>query len=140
MNDHFRSAPAHILKKLAIILLAKAYHVKVSKEIRVPYNNYVEALRKTLPEKKYNRLDSYTASGEYHNLSSWFQQLNELYFENNLKKPILGWSRNKSYWRLGFYDRERNLLVISRIFDQPRVPAKPKKLLSKSWNPHRGGT
>ena len=39
-----------------------------------------------------------------------------------LKVPTLGWSRNKSYWRLGFYDAERNLLVVSRIFDQSRVP------------------
>jgi predicted metal-dependent hydrolase len=36
--------------------------------------------------------------------------------------PTLGWSRKKSYWRLGFYDQDRNLLVISRVFDQRGIP------------------
>jgi predicted metal-dependent hydrolase len=124
VNEHFRNAPDIILEKLAIILLARVYRAKVGKEIRKGYNDYVESLREGLPAKKHNRLDSYKTKGRIYDLSNIFDQLNEIYFSNLLKKPVLGWSRKKSYWRLGFYDKERNLLVISRVFDHPKVPDK----------------
>jgi predicted metal-dependent hydrolase len=122
INENFRNAPKNIMENLAIILLAKVYKAKVGKDIRKNYNNYVESLRDTLPAKKHNRLDSYSARGNAYDLSQIFQQLNKLYFGDSLKEPIVGWSRNKSYWRLGFYDQERNLLVVSRIFDRAKVP------------------
>ncbi len=122
INQQFINAPDQIIEDLAIILLAKVYKVKNIKEARRRYNDYVEKLRESLPPKKYNRMDSYKAGGRFYDLSRIFQQLNELYFSNGLKTPVLGWSRMKSYKRLGFYDKERNLLVISRIFDQRGVP------------------
>ncbi|HHE55002.1 MAG TPA: M48 family peptidase [Caldithrix abyssi] len=51
------------------------------------------------------------------------------YFANQLKKPILGWSLRKSYRRLGFYSKEKNLLVISRILDSKKVPPEVVKFL-----------
>lgn len=122
VNEHFAHAPDTILEKLAIILLAKVYKVSVGKDIRNSYNDYVESLKESLPAKKHNRLDSYTAMGNRYDLSKIFQQLNTSYFNDSLTEPIVGWSRKKSYWRLGFYDQERNLLVISRIFDHSNVP------------------
>ena len=59
-----------------------------------------------------------------YNLEFIFEDINRTYFKNQLKKPILGWSLNKSYMRLGFYAEDKNLLVISRIFDLSRVPEK----------------
>ena len=122
VNEHFRHAPDTIIKLLAIILLAKVYKGKVERNIRSSYNEYIELLKNSLPVKKPNRLDAYTSGGEVFDLAKIFNQLNETYFRNNLQMPILGWSRKKSYRRLGFYDKERNLLVISRLFDQPGVP------------------
>jgi hypothetical protein len=122
VNEHFRQAPEKILKLLAIILLAKVYKIRVGRDIRTSYNDYVEILKESLPIKKHNRLDAYTSEGEVFDLVNIFNQLNVLYFENKLRMPILGWSRKNSYWRLGFFDKERNLLVISRVFDQPGVP------------------
>jgi len=124
VNEHFRNAPDTILKKLAIILLAKVYKVRVDSDIRSSYNAYVEIMKESLPVKKPNRLDAYTSAGRVFELTRIFNHLNTLYFKSNLKMPILGWSRNKSYRRLGFYDKDRNLLVISRVFDQPGVPEK----------------
>ena len=122
VNEHFRQAPDKIVEHLAIILLAKVYRVRVERNIRADYNNYVEILRESLPVKKHNRLDSYKSMGKRFDLIKMFEQINDLYFENNLRMPTLGWSREKSYWRLGFYDKERNLLVISRVFDQSGIP------------------
>jgi predicted metal-dependent hydrolase len=122
VNEHFRFAPDDIIEKLAIILLAKVYKAKVGKNIRKNYNEYVDTIRDKLPAKKYNRLDSYTAKGHIYDLSEIFETLNKSYFKDSLRNPTIGWSRKKSYWRLGFYDKERNLLVISRVFDHPKVP------------------
>jgi len=122
VNEHFRLAPDKIIELLAIILLAKVYRVRVERNIRADYNTYVEIMRESLPVKKHNRLDAYKSKGKIFDLSEIFEHINDLYFENNLRMPTLGWSRKKSYWRLGFYDKERNLLVISRVFDQSGVP------------------
>ena len=122
VNEHFRHAPAKIIELLAIILLAKVYKIRVGSDIRKSYNDYIEILKESLPVKKHNRLDAYTPKGEIFDLTKIFNQLNALYFGNNLKIPVLGWSRKNSYWRLGFYDKERDLLVISRVFDQSAVP------------------
>ena len=122
INEHFRKAPDHIIELLAIILLAKVYKVRIEKDIRRRYNDYVEILRDSLPAKKYNRLDAYTPKGQVYDLFKVFNQLNDIYFKSKLQTPVLGWSRKKSYRRLGFYDKERNLLIISRLFDQRRVP------------------
>jgi len=122
VNEHFRHAPAKIIELLAIILLAKVYKIRVGSDIRKSYNDYIEILKESLPVKKHNRLDAYTAKGEIFDLTKIFNQLNASYFGNNLKIPVLGWSRKNSYWRLGFYDKERDLLVISRVFDQSAVP------------------
>ncbi len=122
VNEHFRHAPDKIIELLAIILLAKVYKIRVGSEIRKSYNDYIEILKKSLPVKKHNRLDAYTAKGEIFDLTKIFNQLNTSYFGSNLRIPVLGWSRKNSYWRLGFYDKERDLLVISRVFDQSAVP------------------
>lgn len=50
--------------------------------------------------------------------------MNQAYFGGELARPILGWSLRKAYRRLGFYNKEKNLLVISRIFDSKKVPRK----------------
>ena len=122
VNEHFRYAPAKIIELLAIILLAKVYRIRVEKEIRSEYNAYVEIIKESLPVRKHNRLDAYKSDGDVFNLVEIFHQINEIYFDNTLQMPTLGWSRKKSYWRLGFYDEDRQLLVISRVFDQRGVP------------------
>ena len=56
-------------------------------------------------------------------LEETFNKVNNEYFDPLLKMPKIGWSLKKSYRRLGFYDHERNLIVISQIFDSRRVPS-----------------
>lgn len=123
--NSFRQAPEHILKYLAIILYSKIFRYKIDSKIRQTYKQFVEETilpnHKTLSRKPSLK---YKAQGEVYNLEYIFNDINRAYFQNRLKQPILGWSLNKSYTRLGFYAEDKNLLVISRIFDSISVPIK----------------
>jgi len=123
--ESFRQAPEQVLKNLAVILYSKLFRYKIDTKINHEYRQYVENTilpnHKTLlrkPNKKYK------AQGLVYNLEAIFEDINRAYFQNQLKKPVLGWSLNKSFTRLGFYAEDKNLLVVSSIFDAPRVPVK----------------
>ena len=122
VSHYFKHAPKPVLESLAIILLARIYKRKVDSNIRREYRKYLDQLENKLPPTRHRSLESYNANGKVFDLKSVFSQLNMNYFEKPLALPILGWSKMKSYRRLGFYDEKRNLLVISRIFDAPGVP------------------
>ena len=119
----FDKAPEYILRSLGIILFSKLFRFKVDSKTRREYRQFIED--SILPDhKQHIRKPSpdYTAYGDIYNLNFIFEDINRAYFQNQLNRPVLGWSLNKSYTRLGFYSDEKNLLVISRIFDSPRVP------------------
>lgn len=122
ISKQLSSAPQHILQNLALILLAKVFKFRIDAQIKNIYRSYI----KELPVKRTNisskPLMSYKSQGEVYNLKVIFCQLNQRYFDNQVKLPRIGWSKNHSYSRLGFYDPRRNLLVISRIFDSNKVP------------------
>ena len=113
-----REAPEHIIESVAIILLARVYRQKVTREIRSLYREYAGQLEISRPTRNI----SYDPDGEYYDLTRIFKRINERYFDNSIEISLLGWSRNRSYSRLGFYDKRRNLIVISRIFDSRSVP------------------
>ncbi|MCK5852705.1 DUF45 domain-containing protein [bacterium] len=123
ISDAFVQAPLQIIQIIGIILFSKIFRHKIDREVRQIYKQYIyenldESYRSVNIRKP---SDDYTATGKYYNLDDIFNRLNIQYFENKLEKPILGWSLNKSYTRLGFYSSEKNLLVISRIFDSRKT-------------------
>jgi hypothetical protein len=122
ISNHFIGAPVTIIEILAIILLAKVYRIKVPLGTRKIYHQYVEHLQKQIPAGKKRILQHYHPQGRCYNLKIIFNALNQKYFNNQLALENIGWSKKKSYRRLGFYNEERNLLVISRIFDSYKVP------------------
>jgi predicted metal-dependent hydrolase len=122
ISNHFSTAPATIIEITALMLLAKVYRFKVSSNIRNIYNQYVEQLQKQIPARKKQKIENYNPQGQYYNLRAIFNELNQKYFKNDLVLKNIGWSKNKSYRRLGFYNEERDLLAISRIFDSHMVP------------------
>ncbi len=123
--NSFQQAPKYILKYLAVILYSKIFRYKIDSRIRRKYHQFVKET--ILPHYKAgSRKPSlkYKAQGDVYNLIYIFEDINRAYFQNKLKQPTLGWSLNKSYTRLGFYAEDKNLLVISRIFDAVYVPLK----------------
>ena len=55
-------------------------------------------------------------------LDAIFEDLNRRFFFGLLARPQLTWSRNHARNSLGHYDPAHNAIVVSRIFDHPRVP------------------
>ena len=121
--EALRTAPEKIIRTLIIILVLKLYKFKVDRQLYRIYRNFLEENPHLIPANKIRKPSTkYTPYGRFFDLEALFDQLNRQYFNDRLIKPKLGWSLRKSYRRLGFFSAEKNLLVISRVFDSPNVP------------------
>jgi len=63
-----------------------------------------------------------TPQGRVYNLESVFDDLNVRFFYGLLARPHMTWSRDHARNSLGHYDPAHNAIVVSRVFDHPRVP------------------
>jgi hypothetical protein len=63
-----------------------------------------------------------SARGHHYHLEEIFDDLNRRFFHGLMGRPQLTWSRNHARSSLGHYDPAHNAIVISRVFDHPRVP------------------
>lgn len=124
LSDKLQDAPDEILESIITILFNKLFRVKTSLAMRKTYRDYINThiIPNINPaERKISK--HYKAKGNYFDLDTVFEKINNIHFNSSIKKPHLGWSLNKSIRRLGFYDHERNLLVVSKVFDHRNVPA-----------------
>jgi hypothetical protein len=63
-----------------------------------------------------------SAQGRAYDLNAIFDDLNTRFFHGLLARPLMTWSSERARNRLGHYDPAHNAIVISRVFDHPRVP------------------
>jgi predicted metal-dependent hydrolase len=66
------------------------------------------------------RLES--AQGRYYDLDEVFDALNVRFFHGLLGRPQMSWSAEHARHLLGHYDPAHNAIIISKVFDQARVP------------------
>jgi predicted metal-dependent hydrolase len=126
LSDLLEGAPAPVLKAIAHILLAKMYRRPIDREAAARYRKYVSShhvsrkahLVRQMRGRK--RLDS--AQGRTYDLEALFEDLNQKFFHGLMARPQMTWSRNHARNSLGHYDPAHNAIVVSRIFDHPRVP------------------
>ncbi len=57
-----------------------------------------------------------------YDLDELFDDLNAQFFGGLLAKPQLSWSPGKSRNTLGHFDPAHNAIIISRVFDHPKIP------------------
>ena len=57
-----------------------------------------------------------------YDLESIFEELNQRFFFGLLARPQMTWSQVRARHSLGHYDPAHNAIVVSRVFDHPRVP------------------
>jgi predicted metal-dependent hydrolase len=126
LSDLLEGAPAPVLKAIAHILLAKMYRKPVEREAAARYRRYVSShhvSRKAhLVRQMRGRKRLESAQGRTYDLEAVFEDLNTRFFHGLLARPQMTWSRDHARNRLGHYDPAHNAIVVSRIFDHPRVP------------------
>jgi hypothetical protein len=126
LSDLLEGAPEAVLRAIAHILLAKMYRRTIDPGHATRYRRYVSSHDLTkkahLIRQMRGRKRIVPAQGHAYNLEEIFDDLNGRFFHGLLARPLLTWSRDRARNRLGHYDPAHNAIVVSRIFDHPRVP------------------
>ncbi len=126
ISDLLEGAPESVLHAIFHILIAKIYRKPIEPEHATRYRRYVSShdlSRKAhLVRQMRGRTRIVSAKGHTYDLESIFDDLNTRFFYGLLARPQMTWSGVHARNLLGHYDPAHNAIVISRIFDHPRVP------------------
>ncbi|MDP9053872.1 MAG: SprT-like domain-containing protein [Acidobacteriota bacterium] len=126
ISDILENAPAPVTEALAHILLGKLYRRPAAPQYVHRYRLYLNRkdMRRQigLVRQARGRKAHSGPAGAVHHLEQIFEELNAKYFGGMMARPALGWSHVRSRTRLGHFDPSHNMIVISRIFDDPRIP------------------
>jgi len=126
LSDLLEGAPRQVVEAMAHILLAKMYREPVDRARASHYRRYVSSHYMTqkahLVRQLRGRKRIHSAEGRAYDLAAIFDELNARFFDGLLDRPQMTWSSERARNRLGHYDPAHNAIVISRVFDHPRVP------------------
>jgi predicted metal-dependent hydrolase len=126
LSDLLEGAPDTVFRAIAHILLAKMYRKPIEREYAARYRRYVAshaiASKAHLVRQIRGRKRIESAQGRTYDLEKIFDDLNTRFFHGLLARPQMTWSRDHARNSLGHYDPAHNAIVVSRVFDQPRVP------------------
>lgn len=126
LSDLLEGAPEGVLKAIAHILLAKLYRKPIEAQHNTRYRRYTNSHEITekahLVRQMRGRKNLHGTQGSIYDLEEVFEDLNRRFFFGLLARPQLTWSNHRSRRLLGHYDPAHNAIVISKIFDHPRIP------------------
>jgi predicted metal-dependent hydrolase len=126
LSDLLEGAPPSVLQAIAHILLAKLYRKPIEAFHADRYRRYTqsEAVSRQAEQARQTRgrKQIHTHLGHYYDLEEVFETINRRFFHGLLGRPVLTWSAHRARRMLGHYDAAHNTIVVSRIFDGPKVP------------------
>lgn len=126
LSDLLEGAPENVIRAIAHILLAKMYRRPIDTEHAARYRRYVSTQHMSrkahLVRQIRGRKRIGKAQGRVYDLNAIFDKLNSHFFHGLLARPQMTWSSERARNRLGHYDPAHNAIVISQVFDHPRVP------------------
>lgn len=126
ISEILKNAPSQVHNALAVILVSKILRRKVPPIANEIYGEYItreEIRQKSFESKKEKGRKVITSPrGDVYDLEEIFGQMNDLYFDNTIKKPILTWSAKTTFRRLGHHDPAHETIVISKSLDDKKVP------------------
>ena len=126
ISDLLEGAPDSVLHAIFHILIAKIYRKPIENEHAVRYRRYVSShdlSRKAhLVRQMRGRKRIASPLGHVYDLDAIFEDLNTRFFHGLLARPQMTWSSIHARNSLGHYDPAHNAIVVSKIFDHPRVP------------------
>jgi len=126
ISDLLEGSPDTVIEAIAHILLAKMYRKPIEPLHSTRYRRYVSSHDMTakaqLVRQVRGRKLIASARGQVYDLDEVFEGLNQQFFYGLLARPRMTWSRSHARNSLGHYDPAHNAIVVSKIFDHPRVP------------------
>ena len=126
LSDLLEGAPETVIDSIAHILLAKLYRKPIDRARNTRYRRYISSHDLTAKARLVRQLRGHkhihSARGHHYHLEEIFDDLNRRFFHGLMGRPQLTWSRDHARNRLGHYDPAHNTIVISKVFDHPRVP------------------
>ncbi len=126
LSDLLEGAPETVLRAIAHILLAKMYRKSIDRGHAARYRKYVgshDIVRKAhLVRQIRGRKLLRSARGHFYDLDAVFEVLNTRFFHGLMARPRMSWSQTKTRRILGHYDPAHNAIIISSLFDHPKVP------------------
>jgi SprT-like family len=126
ISDLLEGAPESVIAAVAHILLAKVYRHPIEATHAARFRRYVSSkdirAKSHLVRQMRGRKRIQSPRGIFYNLEHVFDDLNVRFFHGLLARPQMTWSQVRSRRSLGHYDPAHNAIVVSRIFDHPRIP------------------
>lgn len=126
ISDLLEGAPDSVLHAIFHILIAKIYRKPIENEHAVRYRRYVSShdlsKKAHLVRQMRGRKRIASPQGHTYDLESIFEDLNTRFFHGLMARPQMTWSSVHARNSLGHYDPAHNAIVVSKIFDHPRVP------------------
>jgi hypothetical protein len=126
ISDLLEGAPEAVLRSIAHILLAKLYRKPIENGYATRYRRYVSSYEMTqrthVVRQLRGRKQLNSPNGHVWNLENIFDELNLRFFHGLLGRPQMSWSREPSRRLLGHYDPAHNTIIISRVFDDAKLP------------------
>jgi hypothetical protein len=126
ISDLLEGAPDSVLEAIAHVLLAKVYRRPIEAAHATRFRRYVSSkdirAKTHLVRQIRGRKRIQSPRGFFYDLEQVFDELNIRFFHGLLARPQMTWSQVRSRRSLAHYDPAHNTIVVSRIFDHPRVP------------------
>ena len=126
LSDVFESAPPDVMRALAFLLVARLLSRKAPPAHEKVYRAYAyspNVLRASdIARQKRGRKVISSARGKVYDLTELFERINRRYFDNEIEKPVLTWSKRRAKRILGHHDAVHNTITISKALDARDVP------------------
>ena len=126
LSDIFRAAPPEVIRALAFILVSRLLSKKAPAAHERVYRSYAlspQVLRASeIARRQRGRKVLTSAYGKVYDLEKMFARLNRRYFDEQIEKPTLTWSRRRARNILGHHDAAHSTITISKTLDSPNVP------------------
>ena len=126
ISDLLQSAPEPVLEALAQILMRKLYRKPSAARYLERYRRYVNrremAAQIEIIRRHRGRKRLSGPRGKVYDLEEIYAELNAAYFHGLLARPQLSWGQVRSRHNLAHFDAAHNAILVSRIFDHPKMP------------------
>jgi hypothetical protein len=126
LSDLLEGAPEPVLYAILHILIAKLHRKPIDTALATRYRKFTGsqamAARAHLVRQMRGRKRIAGPKGKHYDLDQVFEDLNLRFFHGLMARPQMTWSGNRSLRSLGHYDPAHNTIVVSCVFDGPRVP------------------